>query len=160
MPGLFSRLKHKDGKSKKKGATADSFDQQPSKPAWTDAWTRTIVEPEEIHELVKRCTEEIKNRGTTMPQCILQRQLATSPCNLPVVAGCVGLRLCNPVLHTLKPSVTLHKLTSCITAQLSTTHSYCCPSDRPPIPALFVPLYGISSITMRSAAKHWHRSCG
>lgn len=65
MPGLFSRLKHKDGKSKKKGATADSLDQQPAKPAWTDAWTRTSVEPEEIHELVKRCTEEIKTRGTT-----------------------------------------------------------------------------------------------
>lgn len=60
--GVFSRLK-KDGKSKKKGASADLYDQQPAKPQWTDAWARTSVEPEEIHELVKRCTEEIKNRG-------------------------------------------------------------------------------------------------
>lgn len=60
--GVFSRLK-KDGKSKKKGANADLYDQQAAKPQWTDAWARTSVEPEEIHELVKRCTEEIKNRG-------------------------------------------------------------------------------------------------
>lgn len=59
--GLFSRKK--DGKSKKKGANGDVYDQQPEKPQWTDAWARTSVEPEEVHELVKRCTEEIKNRG-------------------------------------------------------------------------------------------------
>lgn len=59
--GLFSRKK--DGKSKKKGANGDAYDQQPQQPQWTDAWARTSVEPEEVHELVKRCTEEIKNRG-------------------------------------------------------------------------------------------------
>lgn len=61
--GLFSRKK--DGKSKKKGANADQDDLQLAKPQWTDAWTRTWVEPEEIHELVKRCTEEIKTRGAS-----------------------------------------------------------------------------------------------
>lgn len=60
---MFSRRKGKDGKSKKKGAN-DELDQQPAKPKWTDAWARTSVEPEEVHELVKRCTEEIKSRGT------------------------------------------------------------------------------------------------
>lgn len=68
--GLFSRKK--DGKSKKKGANADLYDQQPAKPQWTDAWTRTWVEPEEIHELVKRCTEEIKNRGMPYPSRVLR----------------------------------------------------------------------------------------
>lgn len=58
--GVFSRLK-KDGKSKKKGDVGLS--EEPVGPQWTDAWARTVVEPEEIHELVKRCTEEIKNRG-------------------------------------------------------------------------------------------------
>ena len=59
---MFTRRKGKDGKSKKKGAN-DEVDQQPAKPRWTDAWARTSVEPEEVHELVKRCTEEIKSRG-------------------------------------------------------------------------------------------------
>lgn len=59
--GIFSRKK--DGKSKKKGASQDQYDQQPAKPEWTDGWARTSVEPEEVHELVKRCTEEIKKRG-------------------------------------------------------------------------------------------------
>lgn len=59
---MFTRRKGKDGKSKKKGANPE-LDQQPAKPRWTDAWARTSVEPEEIHELVKRCTEEIKSRG-------------------------------------------------------------------------------------------------
>lgn len=60
---MFSRRKGKDGKSKKKGANTE-LDQQPAKPRWTDAWARNSVEPEEVHELVKRCTEEIKSRGT------------------------------------------------------------------------------------------------
>ena len=65
MPGLFSRLKGKDGsKSKKKGANYDAADSHPSKPQWDDAWTRKTVEPEEIHELIRCCTEELKARGT------------------------------------------------------------------------------------------------
>lgn len=65
MPGLFSRLKSKDGsKSKKKGAAHDLTDSLPSKPQWDDAWTRKTVEPEEIHELMRCCTEELKARGT------------------------------------------------------------------------------------------------
>lgn len=64
MAGLFSRLKGKDGKSKKKGAN-DSENEQPTKPQWTDAWARTTVEPEEVHELIRCCTEELKARGTS-----------------------------------------------------------------------------------------------
>lgn len=64
MPGLFSRLKGKDGgKSKKKNAINDLADNVPSKPQWDDAWTRKTVEPEEIHELIRCCTEELKARG-------------------------------------------------------------------------------------------------
>lgn len=67
MPSLFSRLKHKDGsKSKKKGADVDSFAEQlPKGPQWTDAWTRTTVEPEEVVELITLSTEELKSRGMT-----------------------------------------------------------------------------------------------
>ncbi len=67
MPSLFSRLKGKDGptkiKSKKNGVPYDFAGQQPSKPRWEDAYTRTTVEPEEIAELVRLCTEELKARG-------------------------------------------------------------------------------------------------
>lgn len=69
MPSIFSRLKGKDGPTKiksKKNAHLDNLTSQlPPKPRWEDAWTRTTVEPEEIHELIKRCTEELKARGMT-----------------------------------------------------------------------------------------------
>lgn len=64
MPGIFSRLKGKDSK-KRKGAANDLANALPSKPTWDDAWTRAFVEPEEIHELLHFCTEELKARGTT-----------------------------------------------------------------------------------------------
>lgn len=65
MAGLFSRLKGRDGKSKKKNAANGANDNQPKKPQWDDAYTRKTVEPEEIHELIRCCTEELKARGTT-----------------------------------------------------------------------------------------------
>lgn len=64
MTGLFSRLKGKDSKSKKKNAAADLANASPSKPTWDDAWTRKFVEPEEVHELLHFCSEELKARGT------------------------------------------------------------------------------------------------
>jgi hypothetical protein len=63
MPGLFSRLKGRD-KSKKNGAD-QLADQQPQKPRWEDAWTRKTVEPEEVQQLIRYCTEELKARGMT-----------------------------------------------------------------------------------------------
>lgn len=64
MPGLFSRLKQRDGaKSKKKNAANDLTGSLPAKPKWDDAYTRKTVEPEEIHELIRCCTEELKARG-------------------------------------------------------------------------------------------------
>lgn len=80
MPGLFSRLK-KDGKSKKNAGT-DLLDQQPAEPKWTDAWARTTVEPEEIHELVRRCTEEIKSRGMIPIFCIYTAEAFKLRCML------------------------------------------------------------------------------
>ncbi|KUI70330.1 Morphogenesis-related protein MSB1 [Cytospora mali] len=77
MPGLFSRLK-KDGKSKK-NTNADLLDQQPAEPRWTDAWARTTVEPEEIHELVRRCTEEIKSRALDHPFILLPFRPTSDP---------------------------------------------------------------------------------
>jgi hypothetical protein len=72
MAGFFSRLKGKDGsKGRKKGAN-DPANQADAKPKWDDAWTRKTVEPEEIHELVRCCTIELKARGK-----LLSRSCAT-----------------------------------------------------------------------------------
>ncbi len=68
MPGLFSRLKGRDGPTKiksKKNAQLDQLAQHPAKPRWEDAWARTTVEPEEVQELISRCTAELKSRGMT-----------------------------------------------------------------------------------------------
>jgi hypothetical protein len=66
MAGFFSRLKGKDGpttltKSKKGQQAASAV--LPAKPKWSDAWTRTSVEAEEVQELLKGCTIELKSRG-------------------------------------------------------------------------------------------------
>ena len=61
MP-FFSRVfKGKDA-SKKNKNNADQ-NQIPQKPEWRDAWTRKTVEPEEVQELLRACTHELKARG-------------------------------------------------------------------------------------------------
>lgn len=82
MPSFFSRLKGKDGPtkaSKKKGGLDDLSDQAPAKPTWTDAWTRTTVEPEEIQELVRGCTVELKSRALDMPFLLLPFRPTSDP---------------------------------------------------------------------------------
>lgn len=76
MAGLFSRLKGKDFK-KKKGK--DSSDSQPTRPRWTDAYTRTSVEPEEVHELIRCCTEELKARALDHPFLLLPFRPTSDP---------------------------------------------------------------------------------
>lgn len=66
MAGFFSRLKGKDGPAKvtkpKKGApTPVTVALQ--KPQWEDAWMRKTVEPEEVQELLRGCTLELKSKG-------------------------------------------------------------------------------------------------
>ena len=66
MPSFFSRLKGKDGPtkaSKKKGAQQALANDAPPKPRWEDAWTRKTVEPEEVQELLRGCTLELKSKG-------------------------------------------------------------------------------------------------
>ncbi|KAJ0164728.1 hypothetical protein CTA2_360 [Colletotrichum tanaceti] len=69
MPSLFSRLKTKDGSKKSnKGSNSDAADQLSAKPKWDDAYTRKTVEPEEIQDLIRRCTGELKARGGLVGQ--------------------------------------------------------------------------------------------
>ncbi|PQE20349.1 hypothetical protein CJF30_00001656 [Rutstroemia sp. NJR-2017a BBW] len=82
MPSFFSRLKGKDGPtkaSKKKGGLEDLTNEGPTKPTWTDAWTRTSVEPEEIQELVRGCTVELKSRALDTPFLLLPFRPTSDP---------------------------------------------------------------------------------
>lgn len=83
MPSIFSRLKGKDGLTKsknKKGGGLDNLkDQAPAKPRWEDAFTRLTVEPEEIQELVRRCTFELKARGLDLPFLLLPFRPTSDP---------------------------------------------------------------------------------
>lgn len=64
MPGIFSRInKARDARQKKKNALNDLENSLPTKPKWDDAYTRPSVEPDEIEDLIKCCSEEIKARG-------------------------------------------------------------------------------------------------
>ncbi|KAI0014889.1 hypothetical protein F4780DRAFT_151630 [Xylariomycetidae sp. FL0641] len=81
MPGLFSRIRGKDGqgKSKKKHGSLDLTHQLPNKPRWDDAYTRTFVEPEEVQELIRRCTEELKLRALDHPFLLLPFRPTSDP---------------------------------------------------------------------------------
>lgn len=75
MPSFFSKLKGKDGptklsKSSKKNAAQDAAEKVPAKPIWEDAWLRRTVAPEEVQELLKGCTMELKSRGMFEPQMV------------------------------------------------------------------------------------------
>jgi hypothetical protein len=64
MPGIFSRIsKARDARLKKKNALNDLTNSLPAKPRWDDAYTRKVVDPEEVVELIRCCSEEIKTRG-------------------------------------------------------------------------------------------------
>lgn len=81
MPSLFSRLKGKDGKKSKKGQL-DLDDQLAKKPRWEgDAWARKTVDPEEVEELLRFSTEELKARGTmtSISALLLLRPPSTPP---------------------------------------------------------------------------------
>ncbi|KAI1418889.1 hypothetical protein F5Y12DRAFT_721465 [Xylaria sp. FL1777] len=80
MPGLFSRIRGKDGKPKsKKNGFADSTPQLPTKPRWEDAYARTSVEPEEVQDLINRCTIELKARGLDLPFLLLPFRPTSNP---------------------------------------------------------------------------------
>ncbi|KAI1375422.1 DUF1708-domain-containing protein [Hypoxylon crocopeplum] len=82
MPSFFSRIRGKDGsrvKSKKNANLQDLTHQLPSKPRWEDAYTRTTVEPEEVQELIKRCTEELKARALDLPFLLLPFRPTSDP---------------------------------------------------------------------------------
>lgn len=72
--GFFSKFKGKGSggdvtpkKSKNAAQANGAVSAPPPKPRWDDAWMRKQVEPEEVQELLRGCTVELKSRG--MPDC-------------------------------------------------------------------------------------------
>ena len=63
MPFFSKVFKGKDGAAKKNAKTNGAHVEAPSKPQWDDAWQRKDVEPEEVQELLRGCTQELKARG-------------------------------------------------------------------------------------------------
>ena len=62
MPAFLNRVFKRENTGKK------SFEQavvvpEPKAPQHTDAWLRTTVTPEEVQELLRGCTNEVKTRG-------------------------------------------------------------------------------------------------
>ncbi|EAQ92821.1 hypothetical protein CHGG_01056 [Chaetomium globosum CBS 148.51] len=78
MPSLFSRLKGKDGKSKSKKGALDQ-PEQPLKPRWDDAWARKTIDPEEVQQLLRFCTEELKARALDLPFLLLPFRPTSDP---------------------------------------------------------------------------------
>ncbi|KAL8716991.1 MAG: hypothetical protein Q9225_005727 [Loekoesia sp. 1 TL-2023] len=85
MP-FFSRFRNKDGagatsKSKPQSHLNGSAPPPPPKPRWADAWLRKEVEPEEVQELLRGCTNELKARGLApdMPFLLLPFRPASDP---------------------------------------------------------------------------------
>ncbi|KAH6619549.1 hypothetical protein B0J18DRAFT_247732 [Chaetomium sp. MPI-SDFR-AT-0129] len=79
MPSLFSRLKGRDGKAKNKKALEDAANQQPQKPRWDDAWARKTIEPDEVQQLLRFCTEELKARALDLPFLLLPFRPTSDP---------------------------------------------------------------------------------
>ncbi|KAI0874862.1 hypothetical protein GGS24DRAFT_489672 [Hypoxylon argillaceum] len=80
MPSLFSRIRGKDGNFRsKKNRHADSTPQLPTKPRWEDAYARTSVEPEEVQDLIHRCTVELKARALDLPFLLLPFRPTSDP---------------------------------------------------------------------------------
>ncbi|KAL8708330.1 MAG: hypothetical protein Q9220_006805 [cf. Caloplaca sp. 1 TL-2023] len=85
MP-FFSRFRNKDAtgttsKSKKHTHLNGNAPPPPPppKPRWADAWARKDVEPEEIQDLLRGCTNELKSRALDMPFLLLPFRPASDP---------------------------------------------------------------------------------
>lgn len=62
---FFSRVfRSKDSSAAKKQAKQNAPEETaPPKPQWTDPYLRTEVSPDEVQELLRGCTQELKSRG-------------------------------------------------------------------------------------------------
>ncbi|KAK6358541.1 hypothetical protein TWF730_007870 [Orbilia blumenaviensis] len=73
------RGKGSPGKPKKSKGSETQPTEPAAAPVYQDPWERTQVTPDEICELVKACTTEIKSRGLTAPFFILPFRPTNEP---------------------------------------------------------------------------------
>ncbi|RHZ71483.1 hypothetical protein CDV55_104694 [Aspergillus turcosus] len=72
MPFFTRVFRSKDSNAAKKSTkTAVVENTGPAKPTWTDAWQRTEVAPEEVQDLLRGCTQELKARALQTPFLLL-----------------------------------------------------------------------------------------
>ncbi|CRG88231.1 Meiotically up-regulated gene 8 protein [Talaromyces islandicus] len=77
---FFSRVfRGKDSTTSKKNTKQPAVEQAPAKPQWTDAYQRTEVGPEEVQELLRGCTHELKLRGLDIPFLLLPFRPSSDP---------------------------------------------------------------------------------
>ncbi|EAW09444.1 DUF1708 domain-containing protein [Aspergillus clavatus NRRL 1] len=72
MPFFTRVFRSKDSNTTKKSSkNAIVQNAGPAKPTWTDAWQRTEVAPEEVRDLLRGCTHELKARALQTPFLLL-----------------------------------------------------------------------------------------
>ncbi|KAL4879579.1 hypothetical protein BJY04DRAFT_208519 [Aspergillus karnatakaensis] len=71
MPSFSRFFRSKDSNAKKGSKSAAADNTGPTKPTWTDAWQRTEVGPEEVQQLLRACTQELKVRALQTPFMLL-----------------------------------------------------------------------------------------
>ncbi|KAL2008878.1 hypothetical protein VTN00DRAFT_7072 [Thermoascus crustaceus] len=80
MTFLAKVFRSKDSSAAKKQAKQNTPEQEaPAKPQWTDAWLRTEVIPEEVQELLRGCTQELKGRALDVPFLLLPFRPSSDP---------------------------------------------------------------------------------
>ncbi|EPS26981.1 hypothetical protein PDE_01921 [Penicillium oxalicum 114-2] len=80
MPAFFSRVfRSKDANALKHAKPAAAADSLPARPKWSDAWARTEVAPEEVQDLIRGCTHEIKARALDTPFLLLPFRPSSDP---------------------------------------------------------------------------------
>ncbi|KAH0552890.1 hypothetical protein GP486_006909 [Trichoglossum hirsutum] len=80
MPAFFSKVfRSRDGAGvSKKHALQTSASTAPQEPQWQDAWLRNEVSPDEVQELLRACTQEVKSRDQPQIPVRSERLSATS----------------------------------------------------------------------------------
>ncbi|KAJ5233527.1 uncharacterized protein N7469_005293 [Penicillium citrinum] len=80
MP-FFSRVfRGKDSNATKKQTKPTAIvDPTPARPKWTDAWLRSEIAPEEVADLIRGCSQELKARALDVPFLLLPFRPSSDP---------------------------------------------------------------------------------
>ncbi|RJE24367.1 morphogenesis protein [Aspergillus sclerotialis] len=80
MPFFTRVFRSKDSNSTKKNAKpAVVQDPGPPKPSWSDAWLRSEIAPDEVQDLLRGCTLELKARALDTPFLLIPFRPSSDP---------------------------------------------------------------------------------